>query len=74
MAEDEDEGKAAQARSARMEMIEDMANKAWERMTKRVRIHTALHGEVCQWTLEDAGNMVKMYVEDVLADEARVSL
>jgi len=70
MAEDEDEGKAAQARSARMETIENMANRAWERMTQRVRRHLALNGEVCKWTLEDAGKLMKTDVEDVLAEDA----
>ena len=70
MAEDEDEGKAAQARSARMEMTENMASRAWERMTQRVRRHLALNSEVCKWTLEDAGRLMKVDVEDVLAEDA----
>ena len=39
MADDEDEGKEAQARSARMEMIERMANKAWAHGEASARTH-----------------------------------
>jgi len=66
-----DGGEALQARSSRMTQIEEIANKACERLMAQVRRGFTMQGnEDCAWTRADAGKIAYNHVGDLLAEAA----
>ena len=76
MAEEEDAADAAmegalQAHSSRMAQIEEIANKACDRLMVQVRRGFTMQGnEDCTWTRSDAGKIAYNHVGDLLAEAA----